>query len=77
MVLSPVHAVSCSVFFDQPTQTLDMFLADLRVAAETRVRVFGGHILVLGGTMWLAGCESHRVVPVCSILRSYMTYMNE
>jgi hypothetical protein len=21
------------------------------------VRIFGGHILVLGGTMWLAGCE--------------------
>jgi hypothetical protein len=48
------------VLFDQGTQTLDAFLSDLRMAAETRVRVFGGHILVLGGTMWLAGCELNR-----------------
>jgi hypothetical protein len=45
------------VTFREERQTLAAVLAGF--ANPTVVRTFGGHILVLGGMVYLSGCTSH------------------
>ena len=46
----------------QKIQTVEMFLEDLE-DPRMRVRMFGGHIGVTGGNVFLTGCVVYKIVP--------------
>jgi hypothetical protein len=46
-----------SVVFREPVQTYNSFNRDLNRAGTLQYRIYGGHLLVLGGDMFLSGCK--------------------